>query len=356
MVFPSRQNQPLSGSLSRRRFLQLSGVALAAGCRPSAPDTETLVVYCALDREFAEPVLNRFSQETGIKVLATYDVESTKTVGLTQRLVAEAARPRCDLFWNNEILNTLRLKQAGLLRKVEIREAERFPAQFRSASDDWCGFAARARVLLVNTDLVEPAGMPRGLDDLVGGQWDDRFGFAKPLFGTTATHAACLFAVWGAERAERFWRGMFAKGRMLGGNKQVAEAVGAGQLACGLTDTDDAMIELDAHAPVQIVYPGQQPDGEGTLFIPNTLAAIAGRPDSVPVGRLIEFLLSAPVELLLARGRSAQIPLARELAGQARVETPATIRPMEVDFEQAAAEWDRAADFLATLLQSGGHR
>ena len=31
-------------------------------------------------------------------------------------IIAEANRPRCDLFWNNEILNTIRLKEKGLCK------------------------------------------------------------------------------------------------------------------------------------------------------------------------------------------------------------------------------------------------
>src|SRR5438552_2175427 len=74
-----------------------------------------VVVYAALDEEFAAPVLRAYARRTGVEVLPKFDVESTKTVGLTNLLLAEKARPRCDLFWNNEILNTLRLKEKGLL-------------------------------------------------------------------------------------------------------------------------------------------------------------------------------------------------------------------------------------------------
>src|SRR4051812_33536821 len=74
-----------------------------------------VVVYSALDREFAQPVLDRFKQQGNTAVLTKYDDESTKTVGLTTALIQEAGRPRCDVFWNNEILNTLRLERRGLL-------------------------------------------------------------------------------------------------------------------------------------------------------------------------------------------------------------------------------------------------
>ena len=67
---------------------------------------------------------------------------------------------------------------------------------------------------------------------------------------------------------------------MLSGNKQVASAVGSGQLALfGLTDTDDAIGEIEAGRPVAIIYPDRGETGElGTLFIPNVLAIPKGAP------------------------------------------------------------------------------
>ena len=109
------------------------------------------------DEDFSRPVFEQFTRQTGIRVLSKFDTESTKTVGLTQAIMAERDRPRCDLFWNNEIVNTLRLERAGLLDTYRPAVAEAFPAEFRSPAGTWHGFAARARVLVVNTDLVSPA-------------------------------------------------------------------------------------------------------------------------------------------------------------------------------------------------------
>src|SRR5687768_16697651 len=84
-------------------------LASAAGCWSRAE--QEVVVYAALDREFSEPILNEFQAATGVQVLDKYDVESTKTVGLVSAIIQEQKRPRCDVFWNNEILHTLRLKR-----------------------------------------------------------------------------------------------------------------------------------------------------------------------------------------------------------------------------------------------------
>jgi iron(III) transport system substrate-binding protein len=136
----------------------------------------------------------------------------------------------------------------------------------------------------------------------------------------------------------------------MAGNKQVAQAVARGELAFGLTDTDDAIIELESLWPVAIVYPDQGPDQLGTLFIPNTVAIIGKGPHPKEAKQLVDFLLSPQVEEMLAKGPSAQIPLSSQVETAPRVESPRTVRAMEVDFEAAADQWTTAATFLRDLF------
>jgi iron(III) transport system substrate-binding protein len=327
-----------------RVALWLLPVAAAAGCGKSEPPE--VVVYTALDQEFAQPIFEKFTRDTGIVVKTKYDAESTKTVGLTQAIMAESKRPRCDLFWNNEILNTERLERAGLLRAYNSPAGAAYPASARSPKGLWYGFAARARVLVVNTNQLPEERRPKSIRDLVDSQWYERCGIAKPLFGTTATHAACLFAAWGDDKAKEFFTEVKRNTRIMSGNKQVAESVAAGSLAFGLTDTDDALVEIEKKMPIAIIYPDQGTDEIGTLYIPNTLALIKDSPHPKEAERLLDYLLSADVEKLLADGPSGQIPLRPGVAASPRVKTPAEIKAMDVDWSAAAAKWDTAAEFL----------
>ncbi|MEO2045509.1 MAG: extracellular solute-binding protein [Pirellulales bacterium] len=314
--------------------------------------TNRVVVYTALDEEFSRPLFDQFTRLTGIRVLAKFDTESTKAVGLTQAILTERERPRCDVFWNNEIINTLRLDQLGLLQSYEPSQSALIPQSYRSPRASWHGFAARARVLVVNTHLVPIDRRPTSIEDLVDVRWQGKVGIAKPLAGTTASHAACLFAVWGDARAEYFFRRVKTNAQILSGNKQVARAVSTGQLAFGLTDTDDAIIELESGRPVAIIYPDQpssdglQEEALGTLFIPNTVSIISKAPHQQAAQRLVDFLLSPATERQLAEGPSAQIPLNRSVRKLPRVETPRTVRAMQVDFQEAAEKWQIAAKFL----------
>src|SRR4051794_11162892 len=68
--------------------------------------THAVIVYTSQDQEYAEPIFNNFTKQTGIKVRPVYDNEAAKTVGLVNRLIAEKNNPQCDVFWNNEELRT----------------------------------------------------------------------------------------------------------------------------------------------------------------------------------------------------------------------------------------------------------
>lgn len=333
-------------SMNRAFLLAVAAVVAvwAAGCRPAGPE---VVVYVSLDSEFSEPILEEFAAESGVDVRPKFDVESTKTVGLANALIAEASRPRCDVFWNNEILNTLRLQQRGLLDVYHSPAAEAFPAQFKSPEGYWHGFAGRARILIVNTDLVPEGRRPDSIHDLADAAWRGRVSLAKPLFGTTATHAACLFETLGEEAAKEFFRTLRANDvRIESGNKQVAVAVASGEAAFGLTDTDDALVMIARGDPVTIVYPDQGEGRLGTLFIPNTLAILKERPHPDEARRLVDYLLQAKIERRLAEGASGQIPLNPAVEATLQVETPGTIQAMDVDFAAAAERWEAAAEFI----------
>ncbi len=330
------------------------GLSLAAGCSrepqsqtTTKPTADEVTVYTALDRQFSEPILEEFTRQTGIRVNAVYDTESTKTVGLVNRIMAEAQRPRCDVFWNNEILNTLRLKEAGLLQSCTPEQAQYFPQRYRDPEHYWHGFAARARVIIVNTDRVPADARPTSIRDLADPRWRGQAGLAKPLFGTTASHVAVLWEMLGAEATRALLQSYRDNEvRIAAGNKTCAEMVGASRLAFGLTDTDDALIEIESGKPVAIVFPDGGPDQVGTLLLPNTLALIKDCPHSQAGARLIDYLLSPEVEARLAEGPSGQIPLHAKCKVHSRAAKLEDIKQMDVNFAQAASAFSDAAGYI----------
>ena len=331
-------------------FIVAALVTVSLGGCVGEEDRE-VVVYTALDREFSEPILEEFENETGIKVLAKYDVESTKTVGLTTEIMQSGNNPKCDVFWNNEILHTLRLKKAGLLEVYLSPSAMVYPANYVDQQKQWHAFAARARVIIVNTDLLPgEAEHPDSINDFADEKWKGKCAIAKPLFGTTASHAAVLFDLWGAEKAGEYFAAVKTIASIETGNKQVAQKVARGEFMFGLTDTDDAIIELDAGHPVAIIFPDQGDGQMGTLFIPNSLCIIKNGPNTGKAKALVDWLLDPKVEIDLANGSSAQFPVNPNVKTKPRVAPQKEIRWAKPDFQAAADKWDEASEVLQKLF------
>ena len=270
-------------------------IALAAGAGCASPK-DRVVLFCAQDEEFANGILADFTKDSHLRVDVKYDTEATKSVSLISELLAQKSKPRCDVHWNNEILGTIRLDRAGLLESYASPSAATYPNDTHSPTHTWQAFAARARIIVVNTKLVPESERPRSLLELAEPKWRGKVALAKPQFGTSATQAVCLFEVLGKDKAREYYRALRANEvQLVAGNKQVAEGVGAGQFVAGVTDTDDAMEEIKDGKPIAIIFPdrdSQPPSRMGTLFIPNTVALIKGSPNQAGGKKLIDFLLA----------------------------------------------------------------
>jgi iron(III) transport system substrate-binding protein len=326
-------------------------VVLASfGCIQRSEQSAT--IYCATDREFAAPILDAFERasfkpgtdkgQAGQQIVRVFDVEASKTLGLVTRIEQESAQPKCDVFWNNEILHTIRLQKAGLLEPRRWDIPDGWPQGFLASDRSWIGFAARARVLIVNTQkLQDKSQWPTSVQELASEKWKGNCGYANPVYGTTATHFAVLASHPGAFQGAQWsdWISDVRKNAVtLAGNKQVALAVAAGELAWGLTDTDDAVIEKEKGMPVEMVFPDQHPDQFGAVFIPNTVAVIRKSPHPLLAAKLADYLISQKTESRLAMSSSAHFPIWPGASQQSRIESLG-IRRATVDFELAAETW-----------------
>ena len=147
------------------------------------------MLFRSLDEQFSRPLLDRFAKELKLDLVQRHDTEAAKTVGLVSALIEEKEHPRASVFWCNELAQVVRLAQLGILEPYASPAATDVPGEWRDAKHRWTGFAARARVLIVNTELLpDPASWPKSYKDLVDPKWKGKCGVAKPLTGTTLTH------------------------------------------------------------------------------------------------------------------------------------------------------------------------
>ncbi|MBS0266272.1 MAG: substrate-binding domain-containing protein [Planctomycetes bacterium] len=289
--------------------------------RGNLGDRPYLVVYCAHDAVFADEILREFERQSGIRVIAKYDSEATKSLGFVNLLVQEKDVPQCDVFWNNELLGMCELQEQGVLTAYRGSGYARIPDQFRDPEGFWVGFAARLRVFIVNTekmnaDLAEIEARLQDDADLT------RVAIAQPLFGTTLTQYTLWHHVWGADRLRDWHADVRRRGlREVKGNSATKDLVADGACDFAFTDNDDYFVARDAGRPVAMLP--VRIDGR-TCCIPNSVAIIRGTPRSDLAQQLVDYLLSAETELRLARSESRQIPLGPINAG----DLPDDVRPL----------------------------
>ncbi len=303
-------------------LLVIAALIAAVWWRSKAPGpTATVVVYVSHDQVFSEPILKDFEKETGIAVRAVYDTEETKSAGAMNRLIAEKNNPQADVYWANEPIRAEVLKQQQIAAPYLSPNGNGIPEAFRDPEGYWTGFAARARVLIVQQNLNPK---PSSIFAYTDPRWRSKIVIANPLFGTTTDEIAALFVLLGDERAREFMKGMRDNGVKLSpSNGDSADLVARGQFAFSLVDSDDVVNRVKQHEPVLMVYPDQGKEAVGCLIVPNAALLIAGSPHQSAGKKLIDYLLSTETERKLAFSDAAQIPL------HTSVQTPPEVRPIE---------------------------
>ncbi len=298
--------------LTSIRFLIVAALLLTGAVivpllmRSRSSSNNTLVVYCAHDSVFADAIIRTFEQRTGMTVQVRYDEEANKSLGLTSLLIAEKAQPRCDVFWNNQTLGTIRLKKDGVLAPCDPSLFSRIPAAFRDDEHHWAGFAARLRVFIVN--IKKMPATEEAVAEALKAESLSNAAIAVPLFGTTLSHYTVLCDQMGLGGLKSWHRSLHDRGiREARGNGAVKDLVAEGACDFGFTDTDDAFAAVDAGKPVRMV-PVRLESGQ-TICLPNSVAMIWNCPHPDAAAKFIQYLLSEEVELALARSASRQIPL-----------------------------------------------
>jgi iron(III) transport system substrate-binding protein len=249
----------------------------------SAP---VVILYCAQDQEYAEPLLRQFEQETGIKVKAVYDSEAVKTVGIANRLLAERSHPQCDVFWGNEELRTRQLAAQDVFRET----------------NGWAAFGHRSRRIVISTNLLAVNTAPRSLLELTNSIWRGKVALAYPQFGTTGTHMNALRQLWGESNWLVWCRALVANGaKLVDGNSVVVKLVGRDDAAIGFTDSDDILAGQREGLPVAML-----PLGAESLLIPNTVGVIRNAPHAAAAEKLQEWLQKPEVAKRLVEAHALE--------------------------------------------------
>lgn len=270
-----------------------------------------------------------------------------------------------DVIWNSDVLRTLQWQRQGLLQSRSWAIPTEWPKSFRASNGTWVAFAARARVLLINEQLIDPSAVPTRVLDLGALQWKDKCGIASLASSSVRAHWSTMVASSEAIKLNGLsdqdiatnnqqsfdfakWADRLAQNaKIYDDEKQVATAVEQGEIHWAIVDSDVAIAASDRNKAIRISFPDQTEDGFGTVLIPGTVSVVADAKNPKVAGRLADFLVSDEVEARLTISDSATIPLNPKPKELSRLLKGLDVKWAEVKLEELVDAWE------TKVIQSG---
>ena len=205
----------------------------AAPAASAAPESDKkITLYSGRSENLVKPLLDKFTQQTGIAVEARY----AGTAAMATQLLEEGDKSPADAFFAQDAGALGAVAKAGLFAPLPAEVTGKVPASYRAKSGEWTGVTARSRVLVYNPDLVTEAQLPASLFDLTGPAWTGKVGVA-PTNASFQANVTAIKVQHGEARAKEFLAGLKAnQPAVREGNAPIVEEVESGKLASGLVN------------------------------------------------------------------------------------------------------------------------
>ena len=277
-----------------QKLLSLSAVALA--CSATLAQAATLNVYSARKEALIKPVLEQFTEQTGIEVrLLTGNGNA-----LLARLENEGENSPADLFLTVDAGNLHRAAEAGIFQPITNDEVLKQVPDYLHGSDNlWIGLSLRARPIFYAKDRVDPTTL-EGYESLADAAWDNKVCIRSSDNIYNQSLTAALIEHWGEAKTETWVEGLvsnFAR-PPVGGDRDQIKAVAAGicdvavanTYYFGLMQTSSDAEERAAAEKVSIFWPNQ--DEFGTHVNVSGIGLTQHAKNKAEAEQLIAFLLS----------------------------------------------------------------
>jgi len=280
---------------------------LAAACS-SAQNTDgtgeldgtTITVYSGRSEDLIRPIFDLFEQRTGAKIEARYG----GSADMALLIDTEGTNSPADVFISQSPGAVGFLNQAGRLAPLDSATLARLDADFRGMNGTWAGVTGRVRVLIYNTDAVDPDELPASVLDLTDPKYAGRVAVA-PNNGSFQDFVTAMRGQLGDEETLTWLEGMaenqspnYAK------NSAIVDAVSRGEVDMGLVNhyyLVQALEEDPNIAAENYAFPG----GDlGSMLIVSAAAVLDTSNHPAAAQELIAFLLSDEAQKLASEADS----------------------------------------------------
>lgn len=249
-------------------------------------------VYSYRQPFLINPILKKFTQNTGIKVNVMY-----ASKGMLEKI--KATPGASDAVLTSDIGSLNDMTEAGVLQPIKSTTLEKnIPAPFRHPKGFWFGLSKRARVLFVSKDRVKP-GEVTSYEDLTKPELRGRICVRSGKHVYNVSLFASIIAHKGEAFTRKWLEGLKANlARKPSGNDRAqAKAIYTGQCDIGIANTyymgkmqtnEKKAAQKKWAASIRIVFPNQ--NDRGTHVNVSGGAVTKGARNLVNSVKLLEFL------------------------------------------------------------------
>ncbi len=224
--------------MSIQRFVRLSfmTVLLILTMLPAvAQDDDILTIYSGRNESLIGPILQQFTEDTGIAVEVLYG----GTSAVANQILTEGENSPADVFIAQDGGALGALAAAEMLHRLPEATLERVSDEaFVSPDGAWVGLSGRARVLVYSPEALEGLGLqlPESIFDLTDEQWRGHVGWA-PTNASFVANVTAMRVLLGDQATAEWLTGMLAnEAQAYPKNTPIVQAVIDGEIAVGLVN------------------------------------------------------------------------------------------------------------------------
>jgi len=198
----------------------------------SAALAQSLTVYSGRGEALVQPLVDRFTAETGIPVAVRYG----GTAELAVLILEEGRASPADVFWGQDAGALGALSNAARLRVLPERLTADLPGIYSSRGGLWIATSGRARVLAYSPERTADDPWPASVFELTDERFRERVAWA-PTNGSFQAFVTAMRVVYGEAETEAWLRGMIANGvQSYRNNTTQVEAIAAGEVDYALVN------------------------------------------------------------------------------------------------------------------------
>jgi iron(III) transport system substrate-binding protein len=193
--------------------------------------SEELTIYTSRQPQLLEPILENFSEETGIKV----NLLSGNAQELMERIAIEDNESMADIFMTVDAGVLWQAAERGIFSqtKSEILEAN-VPSYLRDPNGQWFGFSKRARTIVYSSDQYSKSDFS-SYEDLADPKWKGKLCLRTSKKVYNRSLIASMIDAYGFDKAKEVVAGWVANltTEVFANDTNALKAVSSGQ--CGVT-------------------------------------------------------------------------------------------------------------------------